>query len=80
MATDNQILDLVDQDRVYWCKREGGSEAYQIHRKRLNELVSMGLVDVCSTCCYKEYSLTSLGRIALSKWASGGPADGKQSI
>ena len=63
MQTDQHILQLVNSDRVYWCRREGGSEAYQIHRKRILEMVQEGLVLEYSTgCCYKEYYLTDNGK------------------
>ena len=72
MKSDKDILQLVDDDKVYWCKREGGSQPYLIHRKRLHELVTMGLVVPCEAgCCYREYYLTDLGKIALNKLNKG---------
>lgn len=63
MPTDKEILKLVDADRVYWCKREGGSEAYQIHRKRIHQMVQEGLVLECQDgCCYREYYVTEKGK------------------
>ena len=63
MNNDKHILQLVEDDRVYWCKREGGSEAYQIHRHRLHQMVQEGLVFECQDgCCYREYYLTEHGK------------------
>ena len=57
-----KILSLVRDEKVFWCRREGGSEAYQIHRARIHELIKEGLVFECPDgCCRKDYYLTNSG-------------------
>lgn len=67
MHTDTDILRLVDADRVYWTTREGGSEAYQIHRTRIHEMIKEGLIFECPNgCCTKDYFLTTYGKERLN--------------
>lgn len=60
---DKRVLELVKSGEVYWSRREGGSEPYQIHRARLHDLVVRGYVWEFEkkSCCYREYGLTPKG-------------------
>ena len=66
--TEKEVLQLIEDDKVYWCKREGGSQAYLMNRNLISKLVSDGLAfDVKDGCCYREYYLTEAGRAVLNK-------------
>lgn len=61
--TDIKILQHVADGDMFWSKREGGSEPYQKHKQRLHTLEKQGLVVEFSksSCCMREYYLTSKG-------------------
>lgn len=60
---DIEVLKLVESGDMFWSKREGGSEPYQIHRARLHQLQASGYVEEFqkSSCCHREYYLTEKG-------------------
>lgn len=60
---DLKILQLVVNGDVYWSRREGGSEPYQIYGKRIHELVKMGYVYEFQnkSCCLRDYGITDKG-------------------
>lgn len=69
-SQDYQLLQKIDAGDVFWSRREGGSEAYQIYRSRTHELVAEGYVYEFSknSCCMREYGLTQKGAEAVAKW------------
>lgn len=64
---DIKLLKLMDTGNVYWSRREGGSEPYQIYRNRVHELVAKGYAYEFSkkSCCLREYGLTQKGKEVL---------------
>jgi hypothetical protein len=61
--TNKQLLQLINEGRVYWTNREGGSQTYQDNRTQISEMVQRKLARVVRTgCCSRRYELTQAGR------------------
>lgn len=70
-SNDIHALRAAKENKLWWSKREGGSEEYQKYRKEIHKLVKAGFLAEYSqkSCCHRQYTLTSMGEAYLGTFA-----------